>query len=732
MQPKMYLKSCFLLCMVFFVCIHAQTPSPRCKIKNLVGTVKIRKGAGPRWIPARPSMTLKKSDAVRTFVESMVEIEMADGSELTLNENSTVELTDLTQKKSGGKSTKIKIMTGKVMSNIQKLTNAKSKFEFETPTATASIRGTRVGFEVSGQQTDVRVYEGKVFVVPKGSKSGAEVGANQMTAVKAGQKTVKIVKLEEPEPAESVGQVDSAAADTTRSDSTTAEDSITAEGAEEDTAAAVKDSAMIEDTSEAEDDAVDQSDTATVEDKDTTARIDLRLNLITPKEGAVFRPNSQIAVAGKISSPKAKVVVEGKPATVTPGGDFRLTLNSPAEAGDYDITVEASLEGESKSAMVRYRVELLTKELQLVINSPTDRQEFSKPVITIHGLSTPGAEITCSGMKFQVGSNGAFSGQVPIPDEEGELELEFDAMMGGESKTVTRSIVYKRDVMALNLNVSSPYGGQKVSEVQLQASGQVTPFDAEVYAAGRKMSVGAKGSFTGLVMIPKEPGEHEIEFEASTDDKTVTVARRVEYVPPPDRDRPQIQGQLPAMSQERMLPFAVIDRTPDDEIIFYKEIDGSRDSENGEPGGRFYLELEEGVHDYAVWAEDKAKNSSARLAGNVAYMGNLITIKMIDPMGNKFFRLPPGAPGSDFDPEYTVRFRLENLPDEDPETLSRLIKEIRVTNLTSGRTETMNNPTDTDIEIDIELRRNAVNNIEVKVVDIKDRVFTRTATIHVQ
>ncbi|MBD3319589.1 MAG: hypothetical protein GF350_00665, partial [Chitinivibrionales bacterium] len=355
MRLRTLCRTTLLLCFVHVFIGNAQTQAGRSTIKNIVGTVKIRRGAGPKWLPARPRMKLKQSDAIRTFVESMVELELLDGSQITLNENSTVELADLTQRKEGAQSTKIRIMTGNVMSNIKKLTNTKSKFEFETPTATASIRGTKVGFEVDGQKTDVRVYEGKVYVVPKGGRSGAEVGANQMTSVVSGQKTVKIVKLTEPEPASGEQTDTTAVADTTAPDSADA-DTAAADTAASDTASAESETVDTEtDTSFADEDTVEttedttaQADTSRAEDdEDSADKTAMRLTLNSPSQGSIFRPGSQVVVAGKVFPAKATVVVEGKPATVNPGGGFRLSVPASAAAGDYEISVEVSFRGQS-------------------------------------------------------------------------------------------------------------------------------------------------------------------------------------------------------------------------------------------------------------------------------------------------------------------------------------------------------------------------------------------------
>lgn len=60
-------------------------------------------------------------------------------------------------------------MNGTLMTNVKKLVDEKSSFEFETPTATAAIRGTILGLDVTKDKTLVKVYEGTVTVSSSGS-----------------------------------------------------------------------------------------------------------------------------------------------------------------------------------------------------------------------------------------------------------------------------------------------------------------------------------------------------------------------------------------------------------------------------------------------------------------------------------------------------------------------------------------------------------------------------------
>jgi hypothetical protein len=162
-----------------------------------------------------------------------------------------------------------------------------------------------------------------------------------------------------------------------------------------------------------------------------------------------------------------------------------------------------------------------------------------------------------------------------------------------------------------------------------------------------------------------------------------------------------------------------VDRTTNDEITFYKVTDGSRESETGRPNSNFTLNLEEGMHKYAVYAEDLAKNRSPQITGQVTYLSRSFVIKMRKPLGTDVVRIPPSSPAGRFLPQYTVQFTILNVPDDD----RRLIKEVSVTNLATHKTVTQRNILDLDMEFDVELQRGE-NPMSIDILDVLDRPFS--------
>ena len=132
-------------------------------------------------------MVVKMGSDIRTYVESGTDVELESGTVIKIGENTVVSLEKLLQnKKNDVSNTSMKVVTGKVWANVKKLTNTKSEFDFETPTAVASIRGTRLGVSVDIQGTAVDVYEGLVLVREKSTGKTVTVATNGSAIVHAG------------------------------------------------------------------------------------------------------------------------------------------------------------------------------------------------------------------------------------------------------------------------------------------------------------------------------------------------------------------------------------------------------------------------------------------------------------------------------------------------------------------------------------------------------------------
>ena len=649
----------YLLLVVFFTSSLYAEEGRTCSIQSMVGDVKVQRKGAAKWLPARPGMPLRATDAIRTFVESEAVLLTSEGTTLTLGENGTMELSQFggTGAGNGATKTSVRILNGPLVANVKKLVGTQSSFDFHTPTAVASIRGTRVGFDVGAEKTEIKVYEGRVLVTPAGAREGAELVENQQTSVAKGQKTVVVEKMADPKGVEPVKSI-------------------------------LPDSG------------------ASLKAVDTTAARD-----------SVMKKDS-LKIAAVAGLQPSRIETDSQP-----------SVNPVAEAVEKEVAVAEKVDTLQNNTTPVTTNPVVAK-LSLVVKSPADRATIDKATVRVAGVTTPGAEVLIGGTRVAVGADGSFGRDVFFPDEEGDYQVDVEAVLGSQSLRSARTVLYRFPATALVCNISTPTQGQVVCDQRVSVSGNVKSPKAEIYLNDRKVA-NVGGAFSDVVVLPAEPGDHDIRVDVSLGSATRSEVRTVKYDPAGSRtcntDVPVIGGSLPASSSSRILSLAVTDATPFDELTVTRSIDGTAESEGMAPGARFTLELEEGQHRYDVDAVDKAGNRSARLSGTVSYMSRTASIALRQPAsGTAVMRIPPAGPDGGFTPTYTISFDVTNLPGDDP----ALVKEIVVSGSSPAQTlRTLSSLT--GIDVDVPLSR-GIGRWTIEVRDIADRLVRKDITIEVK
>lgn len=168
----------------------AQT-SQKATAKNVVGDVQMQKGARGSWKPVKVGAKIRHQDRIRTFADANVEILFSTGTILTIEENSVVSMKELLEKGESKTST-ISVKKGNVLFNIKKLTSAKSKFKFESVTATAAIRGTSGGFGLMKSGSVIYLTTGALHL-KSASGQAFRIKSNQIAIAAGG--TFKVHKF---------------------------------------------------------------------------------------------------------------------------------------------------------------------------------------------------------------------------------------------------------------------------------------------------------------------------------------------------------------------------------------------------------------------------------------------------------------------------------------------------------------------------------------------------------
>ncbi|MDD5672518.1 MAG: hypothetical protein PHC61_00010 [Chitinivibrionales bacterium] len=362
--------------------------------------------------------------------------------------------------------------------------------------------------------------------------------------------------------------------------------------------------------------------------------------------------------------------------------------------------------------------------LPLTVSIPADSQKFDAPLIPVAGTTVPGAQVWVLGIQILVDSNGNFNGKIPIPDEDAGLELPITVKLNGRSHVIARHIRY---AAAVRVRVISPAEGETVGDTMVSFQGDVTPCNAALSVNNKKIIVKKDGSFSGSIAVNGPEPEIKLEFIAVAGAKQSKMQRTVIYKRASDGVGPVISPAfLPAIARQDKLYFSVIDRTPGEEITFFREMDGAKESEVGQGNGQFILPVEEGIHSYTIYAQNKAKNQTKHISGEIKFLSRPFTIKVNHPLPGEVLSWPSSREESGRN--YTVSFSIGNLPDDNP----KLLKEVTVTNSTNGATALERNPVGIDFNLDLEVERTGQNVFTIAVHDINDRIITTQASIRIR
>ena len=145
--------------------------------EKISGRVEVQRGGKGNWQALWQNDMIKTGDIVRSQAASTAEFKWADGTrwkimpetQITVEKSThnTVQRADQSQ---------LKLSSGKVFIRIVKALSPASRFEVETPTAVAAVRGTIFSVEYQNGQSEVAVFKGRVAVKSAGEETLIEPG----------------------------------------------------------------------------------------------------------------------------------------------------------------------------------------------------------------------------------------------------------------------------------------------------------------------------------------------------------------------------------------------------------------------------------------------------------------------------------------------------------------------------------------------------------------------------
>jgi hypothetical protein len=151
------------------------------------GKVSVQKGGSGSWNDGKEGMTLGKGDKIKTDAGNTASITFFDGSVIELNGGTEISLDELIAKSaSTNKKIEIGQTIGQTTSKIVKLVDPAAKYEINTASGVAAVRGSEMLVQVVNDgTTSVYNIEGSISFTAQGSTVAIPVGSG--STAKPGQ-----------------------------------------------------------------------------------------------------------------------------------------------------------------------------------------------------------------------------------------------------------------------------------------------------------------------------------------------------------------------------------------------------------------------------------------------------------------------------------------------------------------------------------------------------------------
>jgi hypothetical protein len=346
---------------------------------------------------------------IRTGPESGVRLETADGTVLRVEENSIVEVAILQAvtkkpKTKGAEpemsvSAKFKVLYGSVVGSVRKITRESHDVKFETPTATAAIRGTVIEIEAGkNSNTLIRAFDGTILVAPKDGKF-VELGDGKMVEIAPRQKLVVVKDV--PKGYKRKGFL------------------LKGEKAP----APVKESRKAEKPKE-------------------PVAVKLRLDLGDIPDTLGCYAGDTVIIEGLVAPASARVSVNGIAAAPDRDGAFKVAVPAP-DSGIFPLNVVAESEMMAEAVIRTMRVAHVHTAVRLI--TPVEGETVKKPAVLISGTAEPGSRVNVLGVTINVQRDGTFSGEVGLPPREGVTKIQVEIVNRDDAAVwIERSVRYKK------------------------------------------------------------------------------------------------------------------------------------------------------------------------------------------------------------------------------------------------------------------------------------------------
>ena len=154
--------------------------SPTAVIREMSGTVELKKSGSAVWVPAQQGDLIDKATIVSTGFKSTASL-VVGNSTLIVRPLTRLSLEEL-MIQNETEMININLSTGRIHANVKPPAGGRANFSVQSPTATASVRGTSFEMDTSS----IQVLEGAVSYAPA---AGVVSVINRPVTISAGQES---------------------------------------------------------------------------------------------------------------------------------------------------------------------------------------------------------------------------------------------------------------------------------------------------------------------------------------------------------------------------------------------------------------------------------------------------------------------------------------------------------------------------------------------------------------
>ncbi|MFQ6131097.1 MAG: FecR domain-containing protein [Armatimonadota bacterium] len=164
-------------------------------VESAAGDVQIKPRGEGEFRPLGEGRNVKTGDTLRTGSDASVELSWVDGTRLKLDSGTTMTILKCSFDSLDRVDTSIfRVDLGRIWVRVVKILTRGSKFEVQTPAATAGIRGTVFSVDVGPDgATTISVWDGSVALAAGGANT--EIPGGQVARIAAGGSSAELESL---------------------------------------------------------------------------------------------------------------------------------------------------------------------------------------------------------------------------------------------------------------------------------------------------------------------------------------------------------------------------------------------------------------------------------------------------------------------------------------------------------------------------------------------------------